>query len=220
MKRYEFIKLLQAKVNMSEQELLRLRVIDDYDLLNQDEHITKKDAARIFHRVLLMIVNEKDDSDWTAATVLKDLYDCHSCVSHISQIYVKGILEASSENIFGNNEELGEDEAIKAYDRIYNKEIRLKVNEIQQNYHEVELSRVDEIKLGYEKVHLIDVRNEEDVCFDGYKKIPLKKIMQNPYCITSDKTEPVILRCQKGYLASIAGNLLLDHGYTNVYVIL
>ena len=54
--------------------------------------MTKKEWAAWCHDYLLNTLHEPDETDWSAARALVDIYDCHSCVYHIAQVYVKGII--------------------------------------------------------------------------------------------------------------------------------
>ena len=58
-----------------------------------------------------------DLQDISVANVLADLYTCHTCVNHIAQIYLRGIMEAQTVEregveykIFNNLEELSFEE--------------------------------------------------------------------------------------------------------------
>lgn len=97
----------------------------------QKVDITRKQAAIIIHGYIKKIMEEPDETETFAATVLKDLYDCRVCVKHIEQVYVKGIMEpligkeASGRMglpvIFGGNELLSDDEANVIVERIFDK---------------------------------------------------------------------------------------------------
>ena len=54
----------------------------------------RKTAARLVHEWLLSVRGEPDEPDIGPALVLADIYDCHACVQHIGQVYVKGIMDA------------------------------------------------------------------------------------------------------------------------------
>ena len=54
----------------------------------------RKTAARLVHEWLLSVRGEPDEPDIGPALVLADIYDCHACVDHIGQVYVKGIMDA------------------------------------------------------------------------------------------------------------------------------
>ena len=67
--------------------------------------ITKKIAARLIHEFMLNIL-KMQDQDWGEAAKLKDIYDCRVCSNAIAQVYVRGIIPASAENVFGLGETL------------------------------------------------------------------------------------------------------------------
>ncbi|MBO4765927.1 MAG: hypothetical protein J5532_01340 [Lachnospiraceae bacterium] len=54
----------------------------------------RKTAARLVHEWLLAVRGEVDVPDIAPALSLADIYECHACVEHIGQVYVKGIMEA------------------------------------------------------------------------------------------------------------------------------
>jgi hypothetical protein len=116
------------------------QLIDNHEYLHPDEKISRKAAAGIIHRVLLFLCEEMDDADISASERLADLYDCHTCVQHISQVFCKGIIDCKTilnygkkENIsiFDMNSGVTADEMKCILDRIWNKEMRLNVEPIQ-----------------------------------------------------------------------------------------
>ncbi|HHX12059.1 MAG TPA: hypothetical protein GX731_04500 [Clostridiales bacterium] len=75
-------------------------IIEDYDLTNKGNPIERRSVARIVHQALLTEFDEKDEEKWSVARNLLDLYSCRTCVMHIAQVYVKGIMAGREKNIF------------------------------------------------------------------------------------------------------------------------
>lgn len=215
-------------------------ICDDSDCVNASAVLTKMTAARLCHGVLLHWMKEPDNNDWAAARLLKDIYDCHTCVIHIAQVYVKGIIAADSAEplVFGNKTELSEEEAEVVVYRLFETERRL----------EVPVMPVPKIKYilpedigNLSKVQMVtDVRPLE-MCEGGktsaedfkkmfstgvgqfdnltFKNHPLKNIVQNPYLFGPDLSENIVLFCSKGYQSALAADVLVKAGYLNVYVV-
>jgi hypothetical protein len=78
--------------------------------------ITRKIAARLIHEFMLNIL-KLEDQDWGDAAKLKDIYDCRVCSNAIAQVFVRGIIPASRENVFGLGDTLTEAEADEILDR-------------------------------------------------------------------------------------------------------
>lgn len=75
-------------------------------LLDQDERfcdspLDKRTAARITHDFMRIELKLPDLTDVSGAEKLKDLYTCHTCVNHVSQIYLRGLLPAEEVEVNG-----------------------------------------------------------------------------------------------------------------------
>ena len=55
--------------------------------------LTRIDAAIMLHTYMLKVAGIADLEDISAASVLKDLYDCRKCVNHIAQVYLRGLIK-------------------------------------------------------------------------------------------------------------------------------
>lgn len=93
--------------------------------LIMNNQLEKRDAARIIHFFLRYTHIEEDEPDWEKAKMLKDLYDCRICVDHVGQIYVKGIIEPYSQDIFGMRNIISSEESKKIVARIFEKNQRI-----------------------------------------------------------------------------------------------
>lgn len=102
--------------------------LEERDHINRKEPLQRKDAARIVHEYMKRVLMEKDFDDISAAAVLRDIYDCHVCVNHVAQVYLKGIMDAKTvaKNkeeflIFGNNDFVTKKEAGEIISRLQKK---------------------------------------------------------------------------------------------------
>ena len=198
-------------------------IIEDYDISKWNNPIERRSAARIVHETLLMEFSERDEEEWSAADKLIDLYSCRSCVMHIAQVYVKGIMFAREDNVFDLEGNITMNEATDIVVRVLDKNKRIppmKRKEAKSNL--IQLEEAKEIMANNHKTILVDVRTyeeykqghlEESIC------LPLHNLINNPFSIGARKDTAIILYCQKGYKSSLAAQALIDAGYSNVYTI-
>lgn len=198
-------------------------LIEDYDIANQREPIKRRSVARILHEVLLLELKEKDEDDWSAAERLKDLYDCHTCVMHIAQVYVKGIISVNDNNIFNVLGCITGEEAASFVINMLHKEQRVpQRKEGKIKVKELLPDEIWEYMKKQSKAKLIDVRPAEDYKEGHLERsisIPLNQILNNPHSVCNDRDDPIILYCQKGAKSSIAANILIGAGYSRIYTI-
>lgn len=198
-------------------------IIDDYDIVNRTSFIERRSAARMIHETLLKEYHEDDESDWLGADMLSDLYDCHSCVNHIAQVYAKGIMTGRTDTLFDNYGTLTRAEAAAVIVRITDKNKRV-IPQIQKNSEFAELTpdkAFTMLKNNADAV-LVDVRSEsayKEGHINGSMNVPINEIKKNPYIITENRGLPIILYCVKGYNSRLAAELLNSAGYVSVYVI-
>ncbi|MBD2871062.1 rhodanese-like domain-containing protein [Paenibacillus arenilitoris] len=198
-------------------------IIEDYDLTNISKPIERRSAARIVHEALLTEFGERDEHDWSSAENLRDLYDCPTCVMHIAQVYVKGIMLGRDHSLFDAVGGLTHAEAAAIVARMLDKEQR-----IPQTGGRVFQSKsltpdeACELMLNDPTAKLVDVRTNEDYQTGHIQEsvcIPLHDISINPFSVCVRKDTPIILYCQKGYKSSVAAQALIDAGYSRVYTI-
>jgi len=198
-------------------------IIDDYDLTNISNPIERRSAARIVHETLLMELSEEDEDRWSAAKKLTDLYSCHTCVMHIAQVYVKGIMLGRENNLFDIRGNMTLLEAAAIVVRIFAREKR--IPQTKERIFQSQMIHYDEaceIMLNDSSTMLIDVRTYEEYkqgYMDGSICIPLDDILNNPFSVCIRKDTPIIIYCQKGYKSSLAAQVLIDAGYSKVYTI-
>ena len=70
--------------------------LEDQDERFCDKNLNRQTAARILHQFMKIELGVPDLQDISAANVLADLYTCHTCVNHIAQIYLRGIMGAQT----------------------------------------------------------------------------------------------------------------------------
>ncbi|MFD2700780.1 rhodanese-like domain-containing protein [Paenibacillus shunpengii] len=198
-------------------------IIEDYDLTNISKPIERRSAARIVHEALLTEFGERDEQDWSAAEYLRDLYSCRTCVMHIAQIYVKGIMHGRDPYLFDAAGSLTRVEAEVIVARMLDREQRIPRTEgrVFQSKH-LTPDEAWELMVSDPTAMLVDVRTNEDYRtghIRGSICIPLQDIFNNPFSVCVRKDTPLILYCQKGYKSSIASQALIDAGYSRVYTI-
>lgn len=198
-------------------------IIEDYDITNMGKPIERRSAARIVHEALLRELGERDEHEWSAAECLEDLYLCHTCVIHIAQVYVKGIMPGRADNLFDSLGSVSRTEAAEIVERMLNKDQRVHRTGARQ-YQCEKLSPDEARKLMRDNsaAMLIDVRSSEEYTaghIDDSICIPLHDILNNPFSVCSRKDTPIILYCQKGYKSSMAARSLIDAGYRKIYTI-
>lgn len=196
----------------------------DGDVWQQSgEPIKRRTAAGMIHQALLR-AGEKDEESIEAAWQLKDLYTCRTCVNHIAQVYVKGIMTAWSDGIFGIEEQITDREAEKILQRVTDRQLRKKPKPpVRGGWKTILWQEAEQMLKEDRKILLVDVRSEEDY-EQGHRKgsihVPLQALFKNPYCVCADRAAILFLYCEKGYQSRIAAQILAQAGYGNVTVVL
>lgn len=198
-------------------------IIMDYDMTNRSYPIERRAAARIVHEALMTEFLERDEEEWRAAEKLMDLYSCRTCVMHIAQVYVKGIMLGHANNVFDVRGNITLSEATEIVVRMLNKKKRIPLSEDRVlKSKRLRLDEVRKMMLDNKRTLLIDVRTKEEYKqghMNGSICIPLQEISNNPYSVGDRKDAPIILYCQKGYKSSLAAQILIDAGYNKIYTI-
>jgi rhodanese-related sulfurtransferase len=198
-------------------------IIEDYDLTNISNPIERRSAARIVHEALKAEIGERDEHEWSAAEKLKDLYSCHTCVMHIAQVYVKGIMLARDKNVFDAVGCLTRAEAAAVVERMLDRDKRIPQTggrQFQSQY--LSPDEAWQLMLNDTTTKLVDVRTHEDYKFEHLQEsicIPLQDISNNPFSVCNRKDTPLILYCQKGYKSALAAQALINAGYSRIYTI-
>ena len=198
-------------------------IIEDYDITNISKFIERRSVARIVHEALLTEFGERDEHQWSAAEKLRDLYSCHTCVMHIAQMYVKGIMLGRDNNVFDAVGSITGAEAAVVIVRMLEREQRI-FQAQGREFQSKQLSPHEawELMLNDNTAMLVDVRTNEYYKtghIQGSICIPLQDIFNNPFSVCDRKDTPLILYCQKGYKSSTAAQALIDAGYSRIYTI-
>ncbi|MCR4744162.1 MAG: hypothetical protein K5894_02905 [Lachnospiraceae bacterium] len=73
------------------------------------QELNRKTAARISYEFIKEVLGYKD-MNWGIASKLKDIYECRVCANAVAQVYVRGIMSSLTDDFFGLNEIVREDE--------------------------------------------------------------------------------------------------------------
>lgn len=226
---YEFVSTLIKALNLDEdnedsmQIALNHKLVEDYDISHKDEYIERRHAARIIHSTLINYLHEEDLVDWSVAENLKDLYECHVCVNNIAQVYAKGIMDTQFNGIFDVKGNVTYEECTIFFLRMMNSGLRkIPGGGKARIFQVIEASEALETLHKDKHSKLVDVRFKED--FDVWHlensiNIPLAQINKNPYIVDENRDNCIMLFCKRGYQSRLAAGLLLNAGYTNVYVV-
>ena len=186
--------------------------------------LERRKAAELVHEFLRKELGEADEENWSAAGKLRDLYDCHICVNHVAQVYVKGIMEAfEAEPLrFGMRELVGEAEAGEILARVLDPGRRRPKSEERGTRKVVKMSRAEALALLKQlpEAILIDVRTASafaDKPFPGAKNLPMAEILKNPYQVSDRLDLPLFFCCEEGYQSEVAANCAAEAGYGAVY---
>lgn len=93
--------------------------LDNYPPEKLELKLTKKICARILHEFMINIL-KIPDVDWKKAGELKDIYDCRVCANAIAQVYERGIMSEAKEKVFGLNELVSREDAVRYVDLFLN----------------------------------------------------------------------------------------------------
>ena len=93
--------------------------LDNYPPEKLELKLTRKICARLIHEFMFNVL-KVPDVEWEKAGSLRDIYDCRVCANAIAQVYERGIMDESSEKVFGLNKLVSHDEAQKYVDALMN----------------------------------------------------------------------------------------------------
>lgn len=194
--------------------------------------MTRQNAAKTVHEWLKNIRLEPDEADIEAALRLKDIYDCHACVGHVAQVYVKGIMDAWG-GIFGMKEELTEREATEIAMRASEPARRVRVFGVKTEAAEPTMDekcagiadtppdepvpKRDDGKMQYDLI--IDVRPPEEFAAghrEGAVNVPLAEYLEDPVAFATDRDAAILFVCSHGIKSRIAAEAAIRHGFWKV----
>lgn len=198
--------------------------------------MTRQNAAKTVHEWLKNIRLEPDEQDIEAALRLRDIYDCHACVGHVAQVYVKGIMTAKA-GVFGMREELSEREAEEIVMRASEPAKRVRVFGVKteaagactdNKYVETAdaprtdladepIPKRDDGKTQYDLI--IDVRPPEEFAAghrEGAVNVPLTEYLEDPVAFATDRDAAILFVCSHGIKSRIAAEAAIRHGFWKV----
>ena len=199
---------------------LRKGIITDLENEFPDAAITRQSTARVIHEMLNKVYNEVDDENWIEAESLADLYDCHTCVMHVAQVYVKGIMTGSGDGFFHGSDTLTRAQAAAIIMRLIDSSLRTPPKQSIEG----DSLLTPEMVFGLMKkgAVLVDVRSADEYAaghIKGSISVPIGNIILNPQSafrgIGSDST--IIVYCRRGTNSRRAARILGEAGYTSVY---
>ncbi len=185
-----------------------------------EAYLDRKNAARIVHEFLKQVSMEADEADWSLAKRLQDLYDCHICVNHVAQVYVKGIMKAN-QDIFGMKVLLTQQEALEIAEKVVYKNLRQppRTEDFPQGGERLSYEEAMHKQETVAQLRLIDVRPRQEYEKEhlrGAISIPLGAILKNPYQVSDHKKTPLLFFCDNGYQSEIAASCVIEAGYYDV----
>ena len=196
-------------------------IIDTSDLEYADMPITRLTAVRFCHMALLVLFDEEDEENASAAA--RDLIDfnsCHTCREHISQLYAKGIITGRPGFNFDGDTALTRAEACTLIMRMIDPSLRATPPEPSENNALISPESVLYIMETDEKALLIDVRSQEEYDnghIPGSICIPVSQLIEQKAEMLPDKNVVIIVYCQAGSRSQQAYEILIELGYTTVY---
>lgn len=201
----------------------REKLIESNDFSLADNLINRRKAAMILHGAMQNVLGEKDLQKWESALSLKDIFDCHTCVNHIAQVYAKGIILVNDEMCFESDAYISEKEMSAIILRLVHSDQRvIPKNKTKVQWKSISKKDAQEILKKDAKALLIDVKSKVEYEKDHIPfslNYPMMDILKNPYMITPQKNLTLILYCNLGYQSAIAANALTESGYESVYLL-
>ncbi len=201
--------------DLYKEHALNRGIITDYDIINWKNAVERRSAARIIHQTMYYELGERDADDWSAAEALADLYSCNTCVNHIAQVYVKGIMQGREEGLFDLYSSMTRAEAAAVTARMIDSSLRLPADGsgkvLETVSYDEALSMIDKGAV------LIDVRSEEEYGkghLPGSMNIPLVRLMDDIESapLPEDSETPLIVYCSYGIKSAKASGLLTEAG--------
>lgn len=199
---------------------LRNGIISDLENEFPDAAITRQSAARVVHEMLRKAYQEADDENWTVAEALADLYDCHTCVMHVAQVYVKGIMTGGGDGLFHGSDTLTGAQAEAILMRLIEPSLRTPPKQSADS------NSLITVEMAFERMEngavLVDVRDADDYAaghIKGSISIPMDNIILNPRAAFGGigPGNTIIVYCRRGTKSRRVARILGEAGYTSVY---
>lgn len=195
-------------------------IIEDSEIEFPNEPVTRQSTARIVHETLRKVYNEPDESEWQAADALADLYSCHTCVMHLAQVYVKGIMTGKGDGLFHSSDTLTRAEAASIIMRLIEPDMRTVPQTVENSVNLISAS--DALAMMENGAVLVDVRPADEYekgHIQGSISIPIESIVENPLAAFDGIgiDDVVIVYCRRGTNSRRAALILEGMGYSNVF---
>lgn len=207
--------------------------LEEEDILQAQDAIEKRHAARILHQFLRIELGEADEEDISLASRLEDLYDCRVCVLHVAQMYLKGIMESEpillagekESEVFGMRDMISDEKAKQMVRRLFEPGERKKIAMTIKRIGTKRGIRIDQdeakkiLEQDY-RAFLVDVRSKLDYLrahLPGAINLSMAQILEHPEEVYPDKSVPILLYCMQGIQSEMAADRLADSGYETVY---
>lgn len=202
--------------------------LEDIDTARGQRLADRQTTARIVHQFLRCQMGEADEPDWGDARNLKDLYDCHTCVNHIAQVYAKGIMREAAPERFAGRQQLSREEASEIVERMLWSQKRLTTKAPPgDDALATELTCEEAVRRYLAAVRkqetaalLVDVRSYvsyEESHIKGAVCVPMAEVIRNPGGITPDLETELYFYCEQGYQSNVCANCMAEHGYKRVF---
>jgi len=200
--------------------------LEEQDVTGKVLPLERRTAARIVHQFIKRELKEMDETNRSAASKLQDLYECRSCVEHVVQVYVKGIMDGHTDNagrfVFGMREKLNPEEIQEIISRLFytdKRKAQLQSNEKSCNVKDLTVQEALRYLETNKNALLIDVRiahEFEENHLKGAVNIPLATILKNPYSVSERRDIEILVYCSEGYQSNIAAECLAEAGYEKI----
>jgi rhodanese-related sulfurtransferase len=208
-------------------EALGRGVIDSAQAAERNVPLARRNAAKICHNALSALFAEPDVSDASAVAVaesLGDLYSCKTCVAHVAQMYVKGVMLGRPDGMFHGDDTLTRAEAATIITKMMTPSLREPRTLVPEpspagTITPEEAHAMLETDKG---ALLVDVRSPEEHesgHIIGSLCVPLPDISEDisRTPLPKDKSAAIIVYCQSGIRSQKAYELLKKAGYQAVY---
>ena len=198
--------------------------LEDGDVTDSRKCLERRTAARVVHSFLRIEMGEPDEAEWRGAEQLKDLYDCHTCVNHVAQVYSKGIMSAFNDPFcFRMLAEVGETEGYEIIMRMFCRgERQIPKWEKGSCRKASALTHAEAHRLLEQEPQalLVDVRNTEhfrEHHLSGAVNLPMAQLVQNVGILQTERQRTVLFYCEHGFQSQIAANCAAEAGWERAF---
>lgn len=198
--------------------------LEEEDVSASGTDLERRAAARILHSFLRKERQEPDEADWRGAERMKDLYDCHTCVNHVAQMYAKGIMEPfRNPFLFQMHRVVEEAEGSSIVRRAFLREERIPPEVIVSRKRPVScLTRQEAEALAEREPQAVMIDVRDRACYEqehlpGAISFPLLLLLQNPAVLPEEKQRPLLFYCQRGSRSVLAAQCAAEAGFERVY---